>query len=375
MTTKPIGLYLHIPFCVRKCNYCDFCSFATGDCVWREEYINSLCREIECYKGRDIILDSIFFGGGTPSLLGAEALLRILDAVKRRFHVEEGAEITVEVNPATVDEAGLLALREGGFTRLSVGVQSLSDSELRALGRAHTAKDARDVLRWAKTAGFDSVNADVMFGIPEQTADSLRETLSGILALGVDHLSAYSLILEEGTPFYEMRDRLLLPDEDAECEMARLAEEMLSGAGFHHYEISNHAKAGKECRHNMKYWRCDPYIGFGAAAHSCFDGARFGNVADVAAYTKAPLNSCEFREKISAEDAEYEFLILGLRTGEGIREEEFRLRFGHDFFEKYGDKVNKYEESGHMIRKQGRVFFTEEGMRVSNPILVDLTSP
>ena len=125
----------------------------------------------------------------------------------------------------------------------------------------------------------------------------------------------------------------------------------------------------------MKYWRCDPYIGFGAAAHSCFGGARFGNVADVAAYTKAPLNSCEFREKISAEDAEYEFLILGLRTGEGIREEEFRLRFGHDFFEKYGDKVNKYEESGHMIRKQGRVFFTEEGMRVSNPILVDLTSP
>ena len=373
--TDSVGIYIHVPFCLKKCLYCDFCSLGGAASREREAYVEALLQEIASSPYPPLSVDTVFFGGGTPSLLGAEALLRILDAVKRRFRVKEGAEISVEVNPATVDEAGLLALREGGFTRLSVGVQSLSDSELRALGRAHTAKDARDVLRWAKAAGFDSVNADVMFGIPEQTADSLRETLSGILALGVDHLSAYSLILEEGTPFYEMRDRLLLPDEDAECEMARLAEEMLSGAGFHHYEISNHAKAGKECRHNMKYWRCDPYIGFGAAAHSCFDGARFGNVADVAAYTKAPLNSCEFREKNSAEDAEYEFLILGLRTGEGIREEEFRLRFGHDFFEKYGDKVNKYEESGHMIRKQGRVFFTEEGMRVSNPILVDLTSP
>lgn len=372
--TDSVGIYIHVPFCLKKCLYCDFCSLGGSASREREAYVEALLREIASSPYPPLSVDTVFFGGGTPSLLGAEGLLRILSAVKRRFRVEGAAEISVEVNPATVDEAGLLALREGGFTRLSVGVQSLCEEELQALGRAHTAKDAADVLQWAKKAGFSSVNADVMFGIPKQTVASLQGTVEGILALGVDHLSAYSLILEEGTPFYEMKDRLPLPDEDAECEMARLAQDLLSRAGFRHYEISNYALPGKECRHNLKYWRCDPYIGFGAAAHSCYGGERFGNVADVGAYTRDPLASQEFIEKTSAEDAEYEFLILGLRTGEGISEEEYRLRFGFDLWKKYGDRVNKYVKSGHMIRAGGQVAFTEEGMRVSNSILVDLTS-
>ena len=371
--TDSVGIYIHVPFCLKKCLYCDFCSLGGTASQEREAYVEALLQEIASSPYPPLSVDTVFFGGGTPTLLGADSLVRILNALKARFRVAEGAEISVEANPATVDREGLLALRRGGFNRLSVGVQSLCEEELQTLGRAHTASDATEVLQWAREAGFDSVNADVMFGIPGQTVRSLEKTLAQVLSLGVSHLSAYSLILEEETPFYEMRDSLALPDEEAECEMALLAQRMLADLGFRHYEISNYALPGHECRHNLKYWRCDPYIGFGVAAHSCYGGERFGNVADVAAYTKTPLRSSAFKEKISAEAAEYEFLILGLRTGEGISEEEFRHRFDFDFWEKYGGRVNKYLGSGHMIRENGRVCFTEEGMRVSNTVLVDLT--
>ena len=372
--TDSVGIYIHIPFCLKKCLYCDFCSLGGTASREREAYVEALLCEIASSPYPPLSVDTVFFGGGTPSLLGVEALLRILDAVKRRFCVAENAEISVEVNPATVDEEGLVRLREGGFNRLSVGVQSLCDEELRALGRAHSARDAVSVLQSAAKAGFDSLNADVMFGIPGQTVDSLRKTIEGLLGLGVTHLSAYSLIIEEGTPFYEMRSTLCLPDEDTECEMAHLAQEMLREAGFLHYEISNYARPGHECKHNLKYWRCDPYIGFGAAAHSYYAGERFGNTADVSAYACAPTSSVAFRERVTKTEGEYEYLILGLRMGSGISEEEFYLRFHVSFWEKYGKAVNKYLQSGHMIRANGRVFFTEEGMRVSNSILVDLTA-
>lgn len=367
------GLYFHLPFCVKKCAYCDFCSFPSVDEETKERYVTALITEMEgrAEKARGTAFDTLFFGGGTPTLLSAEQLFRVLDAAHRLFSVEARAEITAESNPATADGDKLKAMKTMGFNRLSIGVQSFSDSELSMLGRAHTAREAVAFYRQAVDAGFDNINLDLMYGIPGQTAKSLQKTLAEALCLAPAHISAYSLILEEGTPLYQKKESLSFPTEEEEeaaheCLVATLKEN-----GYDHYEISNYAREGYACRHNLHYWRSEPYLGFGVAAYSFFDGERFGNGRDFSSYLSCPLGQTADREVLSKDALAYEWLMLRFRLREGISLDEYRAAFGVSPEERYGELIQKYVKMGLMHRTDTHLALTERGMRLSNAILVD----
>jgi oxygen-independent coproporphyrinogen-3 oxidase len=294
----------------------------------------------------------------------------IIRAAKNLFRVEEDAEITLEANPATADAEKLLALRRAGVNRLSVGVQSLSDTELSALGRRHSAKDALSFLESARRAGFTNINVDLMLGIPHQTEMTLRDTLSHILAFSPEHISAYSLMLEEGTPLYEKRVSLPLPDEETEEALNDTVGEILAGAGYEHYEISNYARAGYSCRHNLHYWHSDPYLGFGVAAYSFFGGERYGNHADLGKYLSAPATARADTEAVTQNSLAYEWIMLRLRLKEGLCLSEYKARFGVELKEKHGSEIAQFSSLGLMREVGGRLALTERGFRVSNSILV-----
>ena len=336
-------------------------------------YTDALIREMEAYadvaKGR--VFDTLFFGGGTPSLLPTDSVARILDAAHRLFRLDAGAEITLEANPATADKGKLAAFRGLGINRLSIGVQSLSDNELALLGRLHDSRAAIRFFEDARSAGFDNVNVDLMYGIPEQTLQSAKETLTRVIALRPEHISAYSLILEEGTPLYQKREVLSFPDEDEEAEMDRGIRELLASHGYLHYEISNYAQSGYESRHNLHYWHSDAYLGFGVTAYSFFDGVRYGNGNDYLAYLSEPTQVVCTKEVLNQESLAYEFIMLRFRLLEGISLSEYKTRFGVDLKEKYGDTITRYIALGLMVEKNGRISLTESGFRVSNAILLD----
>ena len=277
MTTKPIGLYVHIPFCVRKCNYCDFCSFDISSVTWKEQYLKALESEIRSYTERNIAVDSIFIGGGTPSLLTPDEFGLITEAIKDSFDVLPDVEFTVEANPGTLNEEKLAAFVRCGVNRLSMGLQSIHENELKTLGRIHNFDDFKHSFTIARKIGINNINVDLMYGIPHQTIDSFSKTLESVCDLLPEHISLYGLIIEEGTPFYKMQRELPLPTEDTECDMYYFAAKYLRKLGYFHYEISNYAKAGMECQHNLKYWRCEEYIGVGLNAHSYLDSKRFYN--------------------------------------------------------------------------------------------------
>lgn len=372
MTTKPIGLYVHIPFCVRKCNYCDFCSFPGKEYDFKDEYVSALCREIEGYQGKGIALDSIFFGGGTPTTLDEGQLGKIVAAIKDTFSVTEDVEFSMEANPGTVDEQKLKALTSMGVNRLSFGLQSIHDNELKILGRIHNYDDFAEAFAMARRCGISNINVDLMYGIPEQTADSFALTLEKIKALSPEHISLYGLILEEGTPLYRMQDSLPLPSEDEECDMYYFAADALGFAGYNHYEISNYARDGKECRHNLKYWRCEEYIGVGLSAYSYYDGVRFGNTDDVAVYLSGNYTEYSNRETIDDESAAYERVMLGLRTAEGISLSEYETRFLHSFISGREEKIASLINEGYARISGDRFSLTEKGFYVSNSILTEL---
>ena len=363
---------MHIPFCKSKCHYCDFCSFPKMGENDVRAYCETLHSQIadKAVEFADYEVDTVYFGGGTPTYLLSELLCGLLTEVKAHYRVAADAEITAECNPATVDEAYLTAMRAAGFNRLSIGAQSLHDAELQLLGRAHTAEDFRETVRMARSAGFDNISADLMYGIPGQTRESFAASVRGICALGVQHVSAYALKIERGTPFYKMRSKLELPDEDTVADMYEDCVAILAENGLLRYEISNFARAGYESRHNLKYWEYGEYLGLGAAAHSFVSGERFA-YDEVRAYMSgAPVASVyEVETACSAQD---EFVMLGLRLEKGVDKTAFAARFSVEFDAMYGKKTAPYIRAGFMQDSPERCHFTTKGFLVSNTILSDI---
>ena len=407
MIKKELELYVHIPFCVRKCAYCDFLS-APADMQERTLYVDALTKEIRAEKEeyRNYKVSTIFLGGGTPSVLGEDEIAEIFRALYESFDISDSAEITMEVNPGTVTEGKAAVWKKCGVNRLSIGLQSVNDDELRMLGRIHTYREFLNTWETVRGAGFRNVNIDLISAIPGQTLESWSRTLRTAAELEPEHISAYSLIIEEGTPFYEQygeeagcnfeteNDKAReadgcqtvlppLPDEDTEREIYKATEEILAGYGYHRYEISNYAKDGYECRHNLGYWERKEYLGLGLGASSLIDECRFHNTEDMKKYLEFFEKSAsdpaglpnsidclsgirEEVESLSREDQMEEFMFLGLRKTEGISMNEFCKAFDRDIFEVYGPQIRKMEEQGLLIVQDGRIRLTERGTDVSN---------
>ena len=372
MKAKPIGLYVHIPFCLKKCAYCDFCSFISADFPQKTEYIDALCAEIDSYKDRGTVLDSIFFGGGTPSLLTGDEFAKIMSHVRSSFRLSDDLELTVEANPKTLTREKLISYMNEGVNRISLGLQSANANELSALGRIHTYEEFLESYTLAREMGIENINVDLMYGIPEQTSESFLNTLKRVSALSPEHISVYGLILEEGTPLYQSAGSYRMPTEDEECDMYYLAAGILAEQGYSHYEISNYARRGCECRHNLKYWRCEEYIGVGLAAYSYFDGKRYGNTTDREVYLSHTGEIIIYEEPVTVESLAYEFVMLGLRLAQGISLSEYSSRFGTDFLPGREEKIKSFAELGYLTLDKDSICLTERGFYVSNSILNEL---
>lgn len=371
-----IELYIHIPFCIRKCRYCDFLSFPC-DQEDRDAYLEALIREIEV-TGTTVEeeVSSVFIGGGTPSMLPASQMERILTAVREAFTLTKDCEISMESNPGTLTEAKLRAYHQMGINRLSIGLQSTEDALLKRLGRIHNYQQFLENYQAAKEAGFTSLNIDLMSGLPGQTLEMYEETLRKVTALSPQHISAYSLIIEEGTPFaMDPTVEEDLPDEETERQMYAMTDRILKEAGYHRYEISNYAKEGFECRHNKGYWQMVPYIGMGLGAASYYKGARFTNTDDYEKYIAKPFTDYEKRceyQLLTEKDQIEDFMIFGLRMMEGVSVREFRSRFGKEMKEVYPKVLADYLQMGYLTIENDHLQLTSEGISVSNRIFVDL---
>lgn len=398
---RPLSLYLHFPFCVRKCRYCDFLSFSAGETA-RDAYLKRLLEEIvlrgPCYK--DYEVKTIFIGGGTPSLMEGRQMAALMAAISQYFQINPRAEITVECNPGTIDKDKLMSYHEAGINRISFGLQSANDAELQYLGRIHTMKQFLANYQAARNAGFSNINIDLMSALPGQTVASYLESLRQIIGLSPEHISAYSLIIEEGTPFWQLYgqatetmssvsegnpateksamatpDRrmpvLPLPDEDSEREMYHRTKEELAKNGYGQYEISNYARAGFECRHNLTYWYRGYYLGLGLGAASMVGNIRFSNTRDLQKYMTQFVY--EEKECLDVQAQMEETMFLGLRCIKGIRLSEFRRQFGQDVMAIYGEVINKYCRQGMMCMdtEKDRLYLTDQGRDVSNWILAD----
>lgn len=424
---QPLSIYIHIPFCQKKCLYCDFLS-APASAKERESYVEALLREIllmaqNCQEYKVI---SVFFGGGTPSLLTAGQIQRIMEIVKSNYDLIPDAEISMECNPATASFATLKAYKECGINRLSIGLQSANDEELKALGRIHDYGQFLQTYADARKAGFTNINIDLMSALPGQTLASYEDTLQKVIALSPEHISAYSLIIEEGTPFYERYGEGAaceifksadegvknvecaptypqLPDEDAEREMYHRTSEILQKAGFQRYEISNYAKEGYECRHNLTYWNGTCYIGFGIGAASYFEGYRYKNTSTIQKYEGSLIDyeklpkqetsavveekhclcnqrkpfmpeSASWHEEIellSVEEKMEEFMFLGLRLKKGISDQEFIEKFGKSIGEVYPNVLSRLTAEGVLVQKNGRIYLSEKGTDVANYVMAE----
>lgn len=365
-----ISLYIHIPFCVRKCLYCDFPSFSGMESIF-DDYVRMLCREIDetysDYRGMEV--KSIFVGGGTPSVLPPALLGRISDKIFSRFDVDSKAEITIETNPGTLDAKKLAEIKSMYFNRLSMGLQAWQDRLLKKLGRIHTADEFETNFLQARDAGFKNINVDLMFALPAQSLDDWQETLEKVMKLRPEHISAYSLIIEEGTPFFDMFDRgeLKETDEETDRKMYYLAKEMLSDKGYKQYEISNFAKEGFECYHNKVYWRTEEYHGFGLGAHSYAGGVRFHNTYDMKEYLRGEGLRLD-KEFLSLQEKQEEFMFMGLRMNEGVSEAEFLRRFGESMDSVYGDEIKELISEELLVKKDGRLSLTDRGVDISNSV-------
>ena len=372
---KRLGLYLHIPFCRSKCLYCDFCSVPHPKTEDMARYVDRICEDLRA-RAQDCTaheVDTVYLGGGTPTVLSTEELERILYTVRSHYRVREDAEITLECNPVTSERVDFSALRQAGYNRLSIGLQSAHEGELRALGRRHSFDGFCRTVFDAREAGFENISADVMFGIPGQSEESFLQTLEAMCALPLTHISAYGLTVEEGTPFDTLRERgkLVLPDEEETRRMYFSAVNALAEKGFVQYEISNFCKSEYQSRHNLKYWRCEEYLGFGPAAYSDFLGCRFGNSRDLAAYLEGRDITAE-REYPDAAERENEYVMLGMRLCEGVGATAFEARFGTAFESRFGERLARYCKGGFVERRADGYAFTTEGMYVSNAILSDV---
>ena len=369
---SPMEIYIHIPFCIRKCDYCDFLSGPSGP-KEQADYVQALLREIQAVEeGEGRSVSSIFIGGGTPSVLDERLLGDILKEIRNRFKIEECAEITIEVNPGTANIGKLQAYREMGINRLSIGLQSPQDRELKILGRIHNYEQFLETYQEARTVGFDNINIDLMSAIPDQTYEGWVKNLRTVAELEPEHISAYSLIVEEGTLFAARK--LNLPDEDTEYNMYETTAQILKEYGFEQYEISNYARKGRKCRHNVGYWTRQDYLGFGLGASSLYGKERFANTADMKKYLENSKNPEKIREKepsLTREDEMAEFMFLGLRMTKGISKADFQRCFGCTIESVYGEVLEKYESMELLLEKDGRIFLSREGIHVSNSIMAE----
>jgi len=370
------GLYIHFPFCRRKCLYCDFHS-AAGREAWMGPYIDALCAEARrispALKG--VAIDTVYMGGGTPTLFPPEAISQVLTACRDSFCILPKAEISIEANPATVDMSSLSGLREIGVNRLSIGAQSFSDSLLETLGRVHQSKDIYNAVRGAAEAGFNNISIDLIYGIPGQTLADWEDTLRESLTLPITHISAYALKIEEGTPFYTQYQsgELTLPGDEIELAMQDAAIDRLAQAGLARYEVSNYARPGYACRHNLHYWRYDEYPALGSGACGRLGPARYTGTHDIAAYiqlSKAGLPAFSEKEVLSPEIQIREAIMMGLRLTEGIKYGDFRERFGVDLKERYEDAIRGLCDSGLGISDEGGFRLTKRGMDLMNQALI-----
>ena len=364
-------LYIHIPFCVRKCAYCDFLS-APGSEEAKASYTKALLREIEAVKTEKREVSSIFVGGGTPSALSPSLMGDIFEKIHESFSVAQDAEITIEANPGTLSKEKLFLYKNAGINRLSLGLQSPEAAELKSLGRIHTYEEFLESFSLAREAGFQNINVDLMCALPDQTYEGWIRNLRTVAALHPEHISAYSLIIEEGTPF--AKRKLNLPDEDTEYRMYEDTAGILEEYGYEQYEISNYAKKGLVCRHNIGYWTRKEYLGLGLGAASLWGNQRFSNTSDFSAYLKesgSPEKIRENRETLSLEDEMSEFMFLGLRMTEGVSKAEFLESFGTPIESVYGKVLDKYKNMGLLEEKEGRIFLTRAGIHVSNGVMAE----
>lgn len=397
---KELEVYIHIPFCARKCAYCDFLSApASSDTM--HQYLEALLQEIREFPWEEEYeVSTVFFGGGTPSILPAEWIGRILETLEERqgdggsdyagrvwkpvpaaSESVSAREITIECNPGTADFEKLRAYHEMGINRLSLGLQSADDQELKCLGRIHTWEEFLDTYQAARRAGFENINIDLMSALPGQTEASWESTLKKVLALKPEHISAYSLIVEEGTPFYERYEEdvkrreageacIALPSEEEERRMYALTEQYLASAGMYRYEISNYAKPGYECRHNIGYWRRTDYVGFGLGASSLLKNVRYRNPEDLSSYLKKDFSGRE-KEKLTIPDQMSEFMFLGLRMTEGVSEQKYSETFGVRMEEIYAEPLRKLIDENLICRGNGQVYLTDRGRDLANPVMAE----
>lgn len=362
---KKIGLYIHIPFCKRKCPYCDFFSIKMND-EEMNRYVDKVIERFDKYCNDNIVLDTVYFGGGTPSTLGTERIAKILNVINDKFTVDKNAEITMEMNPTSKELIDFTVLKECGLNRLSIGMQSAVESEMKLLGRTHSQEDVINTVNQAKKSGIDNISLDLIIGVPTQTKESLKYSMDFCNSLGVKHISAYILKIEEGTKFYTIKDSLNMPSDDEQAEMYMYVSEYLESIGYNQYEISNYSLEGFESKHNTKYWRCEEYIGIGPSAHSFYNGERF--------YYNRSFEEF-YNDKTNFDcigGTEEEFIMLNLRLKRGLIFKEYEEKYNKKFPEEIIKKAKILEKAGLLTVDKEKVSLNRKGYLVSNAIICEL---
>ena len=378
---KELELYIHIPFCVKKCAYCDFLSGpSTPEGI--ETYVAALIKEIKAYSSMALehVVTTIFFGGGTPSTLSGAQMQKIMNVLREVFQISEQAEISMEANPGTVTEENLKSYKMAGINRISFGLQTANNEELKVLGRIHTYEQFLESFAMARQAGFDNINVDLISAIPNQTVESWEKSLHKVLERKPEHISAYSLIIEEGTPFAKWYGEGAekegeLPTEEVEREIYHRTEEILKENGYYRYEISNYAKKGKECRHNLGYWERKEYLGLGLGASSLIENQRFHNIEDLTQYIECEGNLeilCCDREILSEQEQMEEFIFLGLRKMKGISKQEFQCLFGKTLEDCYEDNIERMKQKKLIEEADGYLRLTKQGIDLSNYVFAEI---
>lgn len=368
---KEIALYVHIPFCKQKCFYCDFPSYAGREGL-EDDYINSLIKEIDI-KCSDKVIKSLFIGGGTPSHLNEDNLYKLLNKLNCLSYIEN-AERTIECNPGTLTESKIRIIKDCGMNRISMGLQATNNNLLKKIGRIHTIEEFCENYNRARKFGFENINIDIMFGLPDQSISDYEETLKDIIKLNPEHISCYSLIIEEGTPFYDMSESgiLNLPKEDDERQMYKLTKDILEDNGYHQYEISNYSKEGMECYHNKVYWKCEEYLGVGVSSSSYINGSRVKNIDSITEYIERICSGKDIYEDVvkntAKEDME-EFMFLGLRMIQGINKDDFKNRFKKDIYDVYRSVIKENIKKGLLKEENNNIYLTDKGIELSNYVM------
>ncbi|MCI9061021.1 radical SAM family heme chaperone HemW [Romboutsia sp.] len=373
-----LGLYIHVPFCAQKCNYCDFNSYKIEEKNQKTDYLISIRKEMELYKEefKSKEFTSVFLGGGTPSILTPEELTTLMENIYSNFNIGKDAEITMECNPGTLDKVKLKAIKSLGINRLSMGLQVTQDHHLKYIGRIHTYEQFEKNYKDAIEVGINNINVDLMYSLPNQSFDEWKETLNKIINLNPSHISAYSLILEEGTKFYDMylNKEFELNDEEVDINIYNYTIDTLCKNGYHQYEISNYSKEGYECKHNIVYWQCDNYLGLGPGASGYINNYRYSNICDIKGYNKCleyDKRPIEEKNILSKKDEMEEFIFMGLRMNKGINLDEFYKRFNIDFKHRYNDILGKLKNLNLIIEQNNNIILTQRGREVSNTVFVE----